>query len=200
MNKIILFDLGGVLLKQMNYHDLYSKLKCKISYYNFLKYWCTDKTVLDAHKGIISDDEHISNLLAYSKSNISLKQFYEIYSNLRGQFYKDTIDVIKLLKQKNYKIGLLSNLRLMDYQGCKREIKSLNFDYLFLSYKIGYLKPDKEMYNYVIETCKCNPNNIIFFDDFIDNVKGAKDCGINAFLATGDNIKAAISTVLINYK
>lgn len=200
MDKIFLFDLGGVLIKPMDHHKLYDKLNCKISYSEFEKYWCWDKTVLDAHKGIITDDYHVKELLNYVKSDISLKEFYKIYAELRNQFYINTIEIIKKLKEQNYKVGLLSNLRLMDYNNCKDEIDNLMFDYLFLSYEIGYLKPYKEMYNYVIKECKCNPSDIIFFDDFIDNVNGAKDCGIDSYLVTGDNIKDVFYEIMNDLK
>lgn len=200
MNKIFLFDLGGVLLKPMNHHDLYNKLNCKISFSDFEKYWCWDTTVLDAHKGTVTDDYHVKELLEYAKSDISLKQFYEIYSNLQGPFYEETNNIIKLLKEKKYKIGLLSNLREMDYKICKNKIEKLNFDYLFLSYKIGKLKPYKEMYDYVINECKCNPSDIIFFDDYIDNVNGAKECGIDSYLVTGDNIKDVFYEIMSEMK
>lgn len=199
MNKIFLFDLGGVLLKPMNHHDLYNKLNCKIPFSDFEKYWCFDKTVLDAHKGTVTDDYHVKKLLEYTKSDISLKQFYDIYANLRGSFYEETINIINLLKENKYKIGLLSNLREMDYKGCMNELAKLNFDYLFLSYKIGQLKPYKEMYDHVIKECECKPSDIIFFDDFVDNVNGAKECGIDSYLVTGDNIKDVFYEIMSDY-
>lgn len=174
INKLFLFDLGGVLIKPMDHYKLYDELKCKIPYKEFEKYWCWDKTVLDAHKGTVSDEYHIKQLLSFTKSNLSIEEFYKIYADLRNEFYKDTVEIINKLKSKGYKVGLLSNLRLMDYNNCKDEITSLKLDYLFLSYEIGYLKPYKEMYEYVIRKCTCNPNNIVFFDDCIDNVEGAK--------------------------
>lgn len=35
MDKIFLFDLGGVLAKRLDDYDLYNKLNCKISYEDF---------------------------------------------------------------------------------------------------------------------------------------------------------------------
>ena len=41
----------------------------------------------------------------------------------------------------------------------------------------------------VIQKCNCDSKDIVFFDDNKKNVEGAKRCGINAYLATGENIK-----------
>lgn len=189
MNKIFLFDLGGVLQKSMNINKLYERLNCKISYKEFEKYWFCDKSVIDAHKGLITDEFHIKKLLDFSGSSISINDFKKIYCELSEHLYKSTIKIINELKEKNYKVGLLSNLRLMDFNNCKIEIDKLNLNYMFLSYEIGLLKPYNSMYEYVINKCKCVPEDIVFFDDNVKNVIGAKDCGINAYLATGENIE-----------
>lgn len=189
MNKIFLFDLGGVLLQPMDNHKLYENLNCKISYEEFEHYWFSDKTVIDAHKGLVTDEFHIEELLKYIGSNLTIKDFYDIYNELSQPFYSDTIEMIKTLKAKHYRVGILSNLRLMDYNNCSTKLDELDLDFQFLSYEMKCLKPDKEIYELVIQECNCNPNDIIFFDDNIKNVNGAKECGINAYVATGENMK-----------
>ena len=93
------------------------------------------------------------------------------------------------LKNKGYKVGLLSNLRLMDYKRYEEQIKKINFDYLFLSYEIKCIKPSSDIYLQVIDALDCEADNIIFFDDNQKNVNGAKQLGINAYQVTGENIK-----------
>ena len=93
------------------------------------------------------------------------------------------------LKNKGYKVGLLSNLRLMDYKRYEEQIKKINFDYLFLSYEIKCIKPSNDIYLQVINALNCEADNIIFFDDNQKNVNGAKQLGINAYQVTGENIK-----------
>lgn len=189
MNKIFLFDLGNVLAKPLNDYDLYNKLNCKITYDEFLQYWWNDDLVIKAHKGIITDDEHVKALLRFCKSDLSINEFYKIYNDLDKFLYNDTIEIIKKLKSEGYKVGLLSNLRLMDYKRYEEEIKKLKFDYLFLSYKMNCIKPSKDIYLKVIDTLNCEVDNVIFFDDNEKNVEGAKKVGINAYQVTGENIK-----------
>ena len=99
------------------------------------------------------------------------------------------IEIINELKNKGYKVGLLSNLRLMDYKRYEEQIKKINFDYIFLSYKMKCIKPSNDIYLQVINTLKCDPDNIIFFDDNEKNVNIANQLGINAYQVTGENIK-----------
>ena len=189
MNKIFLFDLGNVLAKSIDNHELYNKLNCKIPYDEFEHYWFDNEIVIDAHKGLVTDQFHIEKLLEFCKSNLTIEEFYKMYSKLDNYLYNDTLNLIKFLKDKGYKVGILSNLRLMDYERYKYQIDSLNLDYQFLSYEMKCIKPGKEIYEKVIEKCKCSPDNIVFFDDNIRNVNGAKRCGIDAYNVTGENIK-----------
>jgi len=196
MDKIFLFDLGNVLAKRLDDYNLYNKLNCKISYEDFLKYWWGDDLVIKAHMGLVSDDEHIEALLKFCKSDLSINQFYEIYNSLDISLYDETIEIINELKNKGYKVGLLSNLRLMDYKRYEEQIKKINFDYVFLSYEMKCIKPSKDIYLQVINKLNCEANNIIFFDDNEKNVEGAKAVGINAYQVTGKNIKEVFNKII----
>ncbi len=189
MDRIFLFDLGNVLAKSLDDYCLYNKLNCKISYYEFLQYWWGDDLVLKAHMGLATDEEHVEALLKFCKSDLSIKQFYEIYNGLDNSLYDDTVEIINDLKNKGYKIGILSNLRLMDYKRYKQQIEKINFDYIFLSYEMKCIKPSSDIYLQVIDALDCEADNIIFFDDNQKNVNGAKQLGINAYQVTGENIK-----------
>ena len=189
MDRIFLFDLGNVLAKSLDDYGLYNKLNCKISYDEFLQYWWGDDLVLKAHMGLATDDEHVEALLKFCKSDLSINQFYEIYNSLDNSLYDETMEIINELKNKGYKVWLLSNLRLMDYKRYEEQIKKINFDYLFLSYEIKCIKPSSDIYLQVIDALNCEAENIIFFDDNQKNVNGAKQLGINAYQVTGENIK-----------
>lgn len=196
MKKIFLFDLGNVLAKPIDDYSLYNKLNCKISYDEFLQYWWGDDLVLKAHMGLATDDEHVEALLKFCKSNLSINQFYEIYNSLDNSLYDDTIEIINGLKNKGYKVGLLSNLRLMDYNRYEEQIKKIEFDYVFLSYEMKCIKPSKDIYLQVIKMINCRADNIIFFDDNEKNVNVAKLVGINAYQATGENIKEVFEKII----
>lgn len=198
MSKVILFDLGNVLARPLNNYELYENLKCKISYQEFENYWFCDEVVIDAHKGLVSDEYHIKKLLEFCKSDLSIKDFYTIYNELDNSLYIDTVNIIKKLKDDGYKVGILSNLRLMDYNRYKDAINLLNLDYEFLSYEMGFIKPYDEIYQMVIQKCNCDSKDIVFFDDNKKNVDGAKRCGINAYLATGENIKEIFYKINLN--
>ena len=192
---IILFDIGNVTCKPLDEIDIFNISGSKIEYDLFIDYWRNSKASADAHQGLISDKEHIEDLLSYCKSDVSVEDYYNEYITMvKGRFDK-TKTIIDKLQEKKYKVGILSNLREMDYFRHKREVDFEKFDYLFFSYEIKLLKPNKDIYEYVIKECKCSPEEIYFFDDLEVNVNAAKKLGINAFQVTGDNIDETFNTL-----
>lgn len=195
MKKVFLFDLGNVLAYPIDSKLLYQKLNCKIPYKEFEIYWLGNDLIIKAHKGLVSDDISIKELLNYCKTNLSVEDFYNVYNNLDTSLFLDTVEIINKLKANGYRVGLLSNLRLMDYDRYKEKIEEIDFDYLFLSYEMNSLKPDDKIFKKVIESCNCKPSEIVFFDDNERNVIAANRNGINCYKTSGYNIKKVFEEI-----
>ena len=57
------------------------------------------------------------------------------------------------------------------------------FDNIIFSYEVGYVKPQKEIYNIALNKMDVNPENCIFVGDGGSNeLKGAKELGIRTVL------------------
>lgn len=195
--KVYVFDLGNVIVIPMNVKLLYEKLECKVSYDEFLEFFKKDKSVIDAHAGIISDDKHIEKILEFAKSNKTIDEYKEIYCGpIRNSLYKDTIDIIDSLKKHHKKVCMLSNLRKIDFDWFSTVYDITKFDELFLSYEMHLNKPDKRIYQEMIYKLNVKPEDIYFFDDSKTNVDVAIECGINAFCVTGENIKGIFDNEL----
>ena len=57
----------------------------------------------------------------------------------------------------------------------------------FVSGKIGYKKPQPEMYKYAMRKLGVEPRNTYFIDDSMENVEAAKKLGINGIHFTSLN-------------
>ncbi|MDA3823897.1 MAG: HAD-IA family hydrolase [Bacteroidales bacterium] len=62
------------------------------------------------------------------------------------------------------------------------------FTKLFYSHDIGLHKPDPKAFLHVIEEAKIKPEETLFLDDNIHNVKSAKELGFNVIHIT-DNLQ-----------
>ncbi|KAK7820702.1 hypothetical protein U0070_026246 [Myodes glareolus] len=59
---------------------------------------------------------------------------------------------------------------------------SQHFDFLIESCQVGLIKPEPQIYKFVLETLKAQPNEVVFLDDFGSNLKPARDMGMATIL------------------
>ena len=193
--KYFVFDLGGVLAVPMVSKKLYEQIEWKVSYDKFLDKFNNSAESIKVHKGEISTKEFFEYLKRYMNDNITLEEFKNIYVN-NNEFFNDTIETIKKLKNLGYKVYLLSNLKEIDYEKFIKHFDVSIFDEMFLSFKLGMLKPNDDIYQYVINKLNTKPENIYFFDDNKENVDGAIRNGINAYQVTGETVKKVVEGIL----
>lgn len=185
---IYIFDLGGVIIKSQDLKRIYDELKPKVDYDTFIDIWYNDPEVIDAHKGLNDENESFRNVLEKIGCKISIDELFNVVYKERD-YYEDTLNIINTLRNNGKKVYLLSNLRKIDFEYLKKDIDISIFDKTYLSYEMNLIKPQKEIYETVIEDLNINPNNIYFFDDNSANINSAIQCEIKGFCVTGDNIK-----------
>ncbi len=187
MDNAYVFDMGSVLKRPFDIYKFYQEISCKINFDDFKQYW--DNNLESVEKGQITSKQFLNMIKEYSKASKSLDEIIEIYKDCTNTIYEDTLNIIYHLKKQNKKVYLLSDLKDLDYECLKEKIDINIFDKLFLSYKLGYTKRDKEIFEILINDLNINSDKIYFFDDKESNINLAKDMGINAYLVTGKNIK-----------
>ena len=83
-----------------------------------------------------------------------------------------------------YKTAILSNTNWIHWEKSEQyfQVEGLTvkdyFDYIFLSCDLGMIKPDKEVYQRVIDETGIPAKDILFIDDSITNCMGAHALGI----------------------
>ena len=148
----------------------------------------------ETEKGLNDENESFRNVLEKIGCKISIDELFNIVYKERD-YYEDTLNIINTLRNNGKKVYLLSNLRKIDFEYLKKDIDISIFDKTFLSYEMSLIKPQKEIYETVIEDLNINPNNIYFFDDNSANINSAIQCGIKGFCVTGDNIKEVFQKI-----
>ena len=95
-------------------------------------------------------------------------------------------ELIKELKNKGYKLFLCSNAAesFHKYEDSIEAFKLL--DAKIVSADIKKVKPDKEFFEYVLNTYNLKPEECFFIDDLAQNVKGAYECGIDGYQYNGN--------------
>ena len=99
--------------------------------------------------------------------------------------YDYTDEWLDRLKAKGYKIYILSNFSRKGFEDCADELDYVSkADGAVISYKVRMIKPDPEIYRYLLDTYDIDPKEAVFIDDNADNIAGAKKFGITGILFT----------------
>jgi len=133
--------------------------------------------------GYISEEDFYDLSCQFLKiENISQEKFIDSFNSVISSTNFELINHIKKLKKSgNYRIVMLSNVNPTHWEyGKNNKWNFLHiFDDLLLSFKLHMIKPDLEIFKHAIKICLCKPEEIIYTDDRLENIKAAQKLGIN---------------------
>ena len=98
--------------------------------------------------------------------------------------------LIYKLKQDGYKIYLLSNISKHFAENSDKIEIFKQFDGLVFSGAIGLIKPNKDIFEYILHKYNLVPSETVFIDDNKDNVATAEGMGIKSLLFDGNSENA----------
>lgn len=152
-------------------------------------YW--DK--LDA--GTITDDEVKESICSRLPENLresACKVYDNWYRNL--PFVEGIPELLRKIKANGGKLFLLSNISkgFAENYATVPQLKELfdMFDGLVFSGTIGIIKPNKEIFDYILSKYNLKANESVFIDDNENNILGAKRAKINGFLFNFDRLES----------
>ncbi len=187
MIKAIAFDLGGVIFSfgsPLYYKKLDKLDKRKKEYvYRLLE---SDLSV-DLRRGKVSEKDFWAEAKKTMPSDLDVdqieKEWYECY-----QIDKNLIDLIIRLKEK-YKIFAfsLNTKGRVEYLEKKYAFRKL-FDKEIYSFDCGFIKPEKEFVECLIEGVDVEPSEIVYVDDKPEDASVAKHYGIKVLIHEYGNI------------
>ncbi len=176
--KVIVFDLGNVLIP---FHytiliDRLNKIESGLGEYFAEKYQNNYSVHRSFEKGEMQEKDFISVMLDWTKNKIQPEEFKLIYSEI----FTTNNRMINLLPElkKDYRLVLLSNTNsIHEKYGWKKFDFLTHFEKLFLSHKVGAVKPEKEIYLAVQNYTNEKPEAHLFVDDIAEYTEEAKNLG-----------------------
>jgi epoxide hydrolase-like predicted phosphatase len=178
--KAVIWDIGGVIMRTEDLgprDQLAADLGMTRAYLNDLVWGGEQGT--RAQFGEINQNE----LWEYVRSELKLGP--DEYPDLQERFFggdvldTELVDFIRSLKPR-FKIGIISNAWSELSAALNNWGIADAFDVVVGSGDEGFMKPDPRIYQIALERLSVQPQEAIFVDDFIENISGARDLGINA--------------------
>lgn len=183
--KTIVIDLGGVFIEldiTKFFKEVFSPFQLNKPKTPFMLKFFKQSDIY--HKGEINNQEFYDlacDILNLDKDHVTKARFYKAFNSILTRIDKKMVELLKKLKQSGkYKLFCLSNINEShwDYLQSKDCDFLEYFDEILLSHEIQMLKPDRKVFEYVIELANCKPDEILFIDDGLKNVKSAEVLGI----------------------
>ena len=176
----IVFDIGNVILEwnpQKLVGNLFScKTEKKDAIENIIAH--EDWQMLD--KGTLSLEDAISR--ANDRCDIGVDKIRKLFEETPKSLMpiQETINVIMELSEKGYSLYVLSNMHkhCFEYLSVAHDIWR-KFSGIVISSHIKSIKPEPEIFEYLIGTYDLIPKNTVFLDDMKKNIEAAKKFGLN---------------------
>jgi len=175
----IVFDLGGVVITwnpdEFVAHVFTDKKVQKVARTHILDH--DDWIELD--RGTLARDEAIvrgANRSGLSESEVH-RLIHAVPSFLRP--IKESVQLVQELKDNGNSLFVLSNLHPESIAHLEKEYSFLDlFQGKVISCRINKVKPELEIYQYLVKEYKLDVNNTVFIDDVEINVKAAANIGL----------------------
>jgi len=131
--------------------------------------------------GRLTPREFYESVIGKLGADIGYDEFMAAYADV---FFINApvLEIFKRLKEK-YRLVLVSNVDVVRYGFIKRKFPELMiFDDYVLSYELGTMKPDPQIYRVALAKAQADASGCVFIDDMEENIEGAVALGIPAIL------------------
>ncbi len=189
MIKNIVFDLGMVLIKfnpkeflEINNYEKKEKI---------MKYIFGHEDWLKLDRGTLTEKELAKKL--DRNGNFTYDEVMDIMKVRKDIMvpFDFNKEIPKELKEKGYNLYILSNFPKVPFEEIRERDEFFKyFDGAVVSAYVKHLKPEKAIYKELLRNYSLNPEETLFIDDKLDNIKSAKELGISGIhLKTPESLK-----------
>jgi glucose-1-phosphatase len=197
--KVLLFDLGNVIIN--------------VSFANVLEVWSKHagvnpeilkaRFILDAfyeshERGEITGRSYFNSLNESLGINISQAAYVEGWNAMLSGQVPGIQEVLEQASQHFPLYGFSNTNRThWDYLKPENILLFGYFQKFFTSFELGQRKPDKAAFETVARDIGVKPEEILFFDDLLENITGARAAGLQAVhVRTFADTKEAVESLL----
>ena len=196
--KALLFDLGGVVLE--------------VDFENVFRSWASlsaldeiqikSKFKMNEHykqheRGHITASEFFEHLRTELQLTATDHEMTSAWNDIFGSEISATLDAIDAVSNNipTYAFTNTNRTHQLYWEQHFPRIVS-TFEKLFISSEIGLRKPEAKAFEFILDDISVKPHELLFFDDSVENIEGAKRLGIQTVLVTSsDSVVSALREI-----
>lgn len=183
--KVILFDLGGVLVDLDGPPLKAYWLREVISDEENWRRWGTSPLVEAFESGHIRATEFAQRMIAEQGLQVSVDDFIREFSAWPKGLFAGAGSLLGELRH-NYTLACYSNTSELHWSRMMEEMGLASMlDHCYASFELGCYKPALRGFELIVEDLKVKPAEVFFVDDNPANVEAAKKAGLEARQARG---------------
>jgi len=175
--RVILFDLGGVLIENTGEQGLAELLPYELSRQELWVRWLASSAVRAFERGWISPEIFAAQFIQEWRLELKPSAFLEAFALWPKGMFDGAKTLVRNLRAQHC-VACLSNTNPVHWARFP-ELSEL-FDANFVSHLTGFVKPDAEAYKHVLRELDVQADAVYFLDDLVQNIEAARAVGINA--------------------
>lgn len=189
MIKNLIFDFGGVFcradldsciaaFKALGFSDVE----------DYLNRYAQKGMFGDLEAGKITDQEFLEYVRRHTGREVTYEECRNAWLSFIAGLCEENVVQIQALKDKGYRVALLSNTNPFVASWIRNEILGIGLDsyidrrHQYLSYEMKCMKPAKEIFERLLAAEGFIPEETLFIDDSEANLQSARSLGIRTFL------------------
>lgn len=189
MIKNLIFDFGGVFcradldsciaaFKALGFSDVE----------DYLNRYAQKGMFGDLEAGKITDREFLEYVRRHTGREVTYEECRNAWLSFIAGLCEENVAQIPALKDKGYRVALLSNTNPFVASWIRNEILGIGLDsyigrrHQYLSYEMKCMKPAKEIFERLLAAEGFIPEETLFIDDSEANLQSARSLGIRTFL------------------
>ena len=188
--RAIIFDIGNVLI-DIDYPKTITHFQAlaTIDFKSIVSYHQQIDIFNQFEKGKVTIDEFVTTLKQYLRDDVTREQIIAAWNTMLVYYPEQKINLLRTLKAKGFQLYALSNINELHIAEMNSKVHahfgidafSSLFDKAYYSNEVGFRKPEKELYEILLQETAILPQEMLFIDDKLENLVPAEKLGIQTF-------------------
>jgi putative hydrolase of the HAD superfamily len=182
--KAVIFDFGGVLCFHPTQEQIArASAECGLEPREFVRALWKNRLIYDGGQDPYDYWRCVAEIAGRKFDDALIARMIEYEIEFWSRLDDRVLDWVGALRAGGFRTAILSNLpRPLGARLRERDGFLARFDHITFSYELGFVKPQREIYDDAVRGVGVAAGDALFIDDRSENIEGAVAAGLHAEL------------------